>query len=158
MPFPSGSGLIGIMKHSIFFSIVIFRNMLLQIKVGSYSNILGKMLIVNIFLLAIFIAGESEAATCVTGSCHSDLTKTKYLHGPVAAELAGGKGCVACHVPAGKACSKGSKGVFKILAPASLVCQICHARGTGTQHSIQKIDCLKCHDPHGSNKNTALNR
>ena len=111
-----------------------------------------------IIMLATILPGESEAASCLTGDCHKFLSKTKYLHGPVAAEMAGTQGCVACHVPAGKSCSSGKKGAFKPLAPASQMCKLCHARGTGTQHSTKKIDCLKCHDPHGSDKRPELTR
>lgn len=118
----------------------------------------GSLLAIALFLLPLFFAGESEASQCLTASCHTALGETKYIHGPIAAEKAGGKGCVTCHVPNGPSCKKNKKGVYKILAPASLVCQICHTRGTGTQHSRKKIDCLKCHDPHGSNKNSSLSR
>ena len=119
---------------------------------------LGKSVTVAIFILAIVLTGESEAASCLTGNCHKPLTATKYLHGPIAAEMAGAKGCIACHIPAGKLCSKGNKGVFRPLASGVKMCQICHSRGTGTQHSSKKINCLKCHDPHGSNKNAELKR
>ena len=119
---------------------------------------LVKSVTTAIFLLATVLAGESEAASCLTGNCHKPLATTKYLHGPIAAEMAGAKACVACHVPAGKPCSKGKKGTFKPLVSASKMCKICHAQGTGTQHSTKKIDCLKCHDPHGSNKNAELKR
>ena len=134
------------MKLSIFFS-----------PIHSWE-IPGKLFVAPLFFLAIFFTGEAEASKCFTGNCHADLGKTKYLHGPIAAEKAGAQGCITCHVPAGKPCTKKGKGVYKILAPASLVCQICHTRGTGTQHSMKKIDCLKCHDPHGSDKSAALNR
>ncbi|GAB4335426.1 MAG: hypothetical protein Kow0089_05130 [Desulfobulbaceae bacterium] len=109
-------------------------------------------------LASIVLAGETEAASCLTGSCHRELTAKKYVHGPVAAEQAGARGCVACHVPAGRACTAQRGGAFKPLAPATRMCQTCHSRGTGTQHSIRRIDCLKCHDPHGSDKNPELKR
>ena len=123
-----------------------------------FLYMLVKSVTTAIFLLATVLAGESEAASCLTGNCHKPLTATKYLHGPIAAEMAGAKGCVACHVPAGKPCSQGKKGAFKPLVSAAKMCKICHAQGTGTQHSSKKIDCLKCHNPHGSDKNSELKR
>lgn len=119
---------------------------------------LVKSVIAAIFILATLSAGESEATSCLSGGCHKPLTATKHLHGPVAAEMAGAKGCVACHIPAGKECSVKKKGIFKPLAPATQMCSICHASGTGTQHSTKEINCLNCHDPHGSDTNTALKR
>ena len=118
----------------------------------------SKSVTTAIFILTIILAAESEAASCLGGNCHSILKAPKYLHGPVAAEQAGAPGCIACHVPAGKPCSQKSKGVFKPLAPVTKMCQMCHSRGTGTQHSVKKVDCLKCHDPHGSDKNAELKR
>ncbi|MCL7489164.1 MAG: hypothetical protein M8357_13435 [Desulfobulbaceae bacterium] len=120
---------------------------------------LGKSAAVAILILTTAVlAGKSAGASCLTGTCHQSLTATKYLHGPVAAEQAGATGCVACHVPAGKTCTANSKGSFKPLAPSLTMCRLCHSRGTGTQHSSQQIDCLKCHNPHGSNKNAELQR
>jgi len=113
---------------------------------------------VLILISASFQAGTGWSATCLTGSCHRELATLKYLHGPVAAEQMGGKGCVACHVPAGAPCSQGRKGVFRKLAPSIQMCEVCHSRGTGTQHSNQKIDCLKCHDPHGSDRDQEFSR
>lgn len=123
-----------------------------------YRNFAGKCIAAAISLLALSLHGEAKAATCLSGTCHAEIGATKFLHGPVASEQAGRAGCVACHVPAGKPCSQGEKGVFKPLAPSAMICQLCHSSGTGTQHSTQKIDCLKCHDPHGSNKGAELQR
>lgn len=112
-----------------------------------------------LFLLPVVITSlQAQAATCLTGGCHTALATKKYLHGPVAAEAMGAKGCTACHVPAGNACSQARGGTFKPLPSAAQMCQICHSRGTGTQHSVKQIDCLKCHDPHGSDKNPELKR
>lgn len=123
-----------------------------------FVYMLVKSVTIAIFILATVLVIESEAASCLTGDCHKSLTAKKYLHGPIAAEMAGAQGCVTCHVPAGKPCSQGKKGAFKPLSPASQMCKICHAQGTGTQHSTKKIDCLKCHDPHGSDKSSELKR
>lgn len=119
---------------------------------------LSRSIPLAVFMLASLLTAESWAASCLSGSCHKPLATTKYLHGPVAAELAGAKGCVTCHVPAGKACTQKKKGVFRPLASSGKMCKICHSRGTGTQHSTKKVNCLKCHDPHGSNKSARLKR
>lgn len=78
------------------------------------------------------------------------MTKITYMHGPVAAEMAGAKACIMCHVPAGTACSATAKGIFKLKGKD--ICQGCHAKGNGTQHSQAEVEskCLKCHAPHGS--------
>ena len=125
---------------------------------GAHRLMINYLVGSTIFLIAICMSGESVASTCLSGNCHTDISAKKYLHGPVAAEKAGAKGCVACHVPTGKGCAKGKKGTFKPLAKPIEMCQVCHSMGTGTQHSNQKIDCLKCHDPHGSDKNQELTR
>jgi predicted CXXCH cytochrome family protein len=105
------------------------------------------------FMVGLFgLAGPGGAATqgCLSGACHQGLTKSKYLHGPVAAELAGAKACVMCHLPAGPACTAIAKGSFKLKGKE--ICQACHTKGNGTQHSQAEVEskCLKCHAPHGS--------
>ena len=111
-----------------------------------------------IILLAIVPALPVQAATCLSGGCHQQIVASKYLHGPIAAEQSGKKGCVACHVPTGRQCAANKAGTFKPLTPSVKMCQLCHAKGTGTQHSVKKIDCLKCHDPHGSDHGIDLQR
>lgn len=112
---------------------------------------------VRVFVVALMLGlagpvGQGEAASqgCLSGACHQGLSKFKYLHGPVAAELAGAKACVMCHLPAGPACTTNAKGVFKLKGKD--ICQSCHTKGTGTQHSQSEVEskCLKCHAPHGS--------
>ena len=110
-------------------------------------------LLVVVCLLGLFaMVGRGEAASslCLNGACHQALTKPKYLHGPVAAELAGAKACVMCHLAAGPACTATSKGSFKLKGKD--ICLTCHTKGAGTQHSQGQIEskCLKCHAPHGS--------
>lgn len=117
-----------------------------------------KLFVYPFVLLAVIVSAQAQAGTCLTGGCHSALTMKKYLHGPVAAEGMGAKGCVACHIPAGQSCTQNKGGRFKPLQAAAQMCQSCHSRGTGTQHSVKKIDCLKCHDPHGSDSNPELKR
>lgn len=98
-----------------------------------------------------FVTGGAWALQgCLSGSCHQDLTKVRYLHGPLAAEMAGAKACVMCHQPAGAKCTAGKGGSFTL--KSENLCQTCHDRGTGTQHSQSHVEakCLLCHDPHGS--------
>lgn len=98
------------------------------------------------------LAGRVDAAGqgCLSGACHQALAKPRYLHGPVAAEMAGAKACVMCHLPAGPACTATAKGRFTLKGKE--ICQACHTKGTGTQHSKSEVEgkCLKCHAPHGS--------
>lgn len=111
-----------------------------------------------LLLLASLPAASHAAASCLAGNCHKPLTETKYLHGPVAAELAGARGCETCHIPAGQPCAADAKGTFKSLPEAAQMCSLCHDRGTGTQHSTESINCLQCHNPHGSDKTPTLQR
>ncbi len=117
-----------------------------------------KCIAAGVFLAITLHAGQARAATCLNGGCHQDLIAKRYVHGPVAAEQIGARGCVACHVPAGPACDKSRPGKFKPLLPVDRMCRMCHASGTGTKHSTRKTDCLKCHDPHGSSASPTLNR
>ena len=117
-----------------------------------------KRLLSSIILLAVGQALPVLAASCLSGGCHQAISAGKYLHGPIAAEQSGNTGCVTCHIPAGRACAPGQAGSFQPLADSVRMCQACHARGTGTQHSLKQIDCLKCHDPHSSNRGPDLLR
>jgi len=87
---------------------------------------------------------------CLRGACHQDLTKAKYLHGPVAAEMAGARACEICHQPAGPACTAAKGGIFKLKGKG--LCLTCHDKGASTRHTQEQIEsrCLACHDPHGS--------
>ena len=103
-------------------------------------------------------AGPARAQNCLSGSCHQNLTKARYLHGPVAAEMAGHKACVVCHMPRGTACTASKGGVFKL--KTGKLCLTCHDKGTSTEHSQAHTDsrCLFCHDPHGSDLSPNLLR
>lgn len=115
---------------------------------------------VLLFCLATFsvAAGGAAAAGCMAGGCHQGLTRFKYMHGPVAAELAGANGCAMCHEPAGAKCSVGRGGRYRLKGKG--LCVACHAKGAGSQHSAKEIEskCLKCHHPHGSNVSQYLLR
>jgi len=109
-----------------------------------------KLVFATVFTCTLPFTVQAGAATCLTSGCHQALTAQKYVHGPIAAEQAGGKGCTACHIPAGKKCSRTQAGSFKPLAEPEKMCQVCHSRENGTQHSAEKTNCLECHDPHCS--------
>ncbi|MEN8143174.1 MAG: cytochrome c3 family protein [Thermodesulfobacteriota bacterium] len=102
---------------------------------------------------SVLVVAGADAAPgmgCLTGDCHQQLTATEYVHGPVAAEMAGVKACEMCHVPTAVKCSSRRGGKFSYKSKE--LCTICHNKGTGSQHSEEEIEvkCLKCHDPHGS--------
>ena len=101
-------------------------------------------------VVSVATAARVEAKGCMNGGCHQELTRVKYMHGPVAAEMAGVNACEMCHIPAGARCSSGKGGSYKLKGKG--LCATCHGKGTGTQHSDKEIEskCLSCHNPHGS--------
>lgn len=94
--------------------------------------------------------GAVMAKGCLTGGCHQQLTQVQYVHGPVAAEMAGVDGCVMCHLPSGPSCTAAGAGHFTLREKD--LCLICHEKGVGTQHTESEVEdkCLTCHLPHGS--------
>lgn len=118
----------------------------------------GKALLTGLLLFLVLPAAQGSTATCLTGGCHDALVDRKYLHGPVAAEQIGGRGCVACHVPDGEACSQDKGGRFRPLAAAELMCRLCHSKGATTTHTAENSQCLECHNPHGSDSGPELLR
>jgi predicted CXXCH cytochrome family protein len=79
------------------------------------------------------MAGPDTNGGCITRDCHKGMLSQKFVHGPVAVEL-----CEQCHVRTGKH-------AFRIAASGEELCYICHERGRA-----KKVNCVKCHDPHGS--------
>ena len=120
-----------------------------------------KRLIVLFFLVPVpggwpgspVLAGQG----CLSGGCHHALTEVRYLHGPVAAELAGAKGCEICHQPTGPECTPARAGSFQT---GRDICTTCHDKGTGSQHSQAEVESkyLGCHDPHGSDSSPQMLR
>lgn len=115
-------------------------------------------LIPTVLISVLLAVTQVEAGTCLTGGCHQALTEKKYLHGPIAAEQAGVTSCVTCHIPAGEECSESTPGSFKPLAPAGTMCQTCHTAGNDSLHTAENIECLECHDPHGSDTSPVFER
>ncbi|MBU0485998.1 MAG: hypothetical protein KKB30_15955 [Proteobacteria bacterium] len=111
------------------------------------------------FALLFFVSVlPAFAGGCLNGSCHKTLLESRYVHGPVAAEAAGVNGCAMCHESAGPACTADKGGKFKPFKKSQEMCQACHVKGTGSVHSDGKLDCLKCHDPHGSETSGQMQR
>lgn len=115
--------------------------------------LMGNRLVLLVFLVSslgglldgLALAGQG----CLNGDCHLALTRVRYLHGPVAAEMAGAKGCEICHQPTGEKCTPPRGGSFRTRKD---ICTTCHDKGTGSQHSQAEVEsrCLSCHNPHGS--------
>ncbi|MDH5298206.1 MAG: hypothetical protein OEV91_04235 [Desulfobulbaceae bacterium] len=93
-------------------------------------------------------SGPALAASCLDNGCHQALAARRYLHGPVAAELAGTTGCVTCHQPNGGPCTPTRPGQFSLDKKG--MCLLCHEKATGSPHTDTQSNCLDCHDPHGS--------
>jgi predicted CXXCH cytochrome family protein len=103
-------------------------------------------------------ASDAAAGSCTSSGCHKKITGAKFLHGPVAAEETGGEGCVSCHVPAGQACTAAKAGKYTYKTKKERLCLLCHERGTATQHTRTRTDCLSCHNPHQSEQSKNLLR
>jgi len=121
-----------------------------------------RILFVSILLGAILSGWQAVSALagqgCLSDGCHHDLTGARYLHGPVAAELAGVKGCEVCHLPTGPKCTATKGGSFQTRVKD--ICLTCHGPGTGSQHTQAEVQskCLNCHNPHGSETSPQLLR
>jgi len=108
--------------------------------------------------LCLFHAEEASAASCVDGGCHSSIAGAKYIHGPVAVERYTQQGCVMCHVPSGASCTVSSGGTYSYKAEKRKMCTSCHDAGTGTTHTGDRVKCLSCHNPHGSDDSSQFLR
>jgi predicted CXXCH cytochrome family protein len=93
-----------------------------------------------------------EDESCVTAKCHNQITKTKYVHAPVAA-----KACLVCHANIRK------DPPFGLVSTAVDLCWGCHKNqklsviNSKYLHKILKNEgCIGCHDSHGSNKTKYL--
>lgn len=123
---------------------------------------MGNWLMILLFLVSALGGMREEFALadqgCLRNGCHQDLVKVKYLHGPVAAEMAGGKGCEICHQPAGATCTPSKAGIFRTRVKG--ICKTCHSKLTGSHHTQTDVEakCLRCHDPHGSDTSPQMLR
>jgi predicted CXXCH cytochrome family protein len=84
---------------------------------------------------------DEPKESCITGSCHANMGKDKFVHGPVA-----GGDCDVCH-------KKKGKHKFAPITDVGKLCSECHEQLT-TQKvvhvPVKKGECTKCHDPHQS--------
>ena len=65
---------------------------------------------------------------------------------------------MSCHTPSGAACTATKAGQFGFKTKKERLCLLCHERGTATQHTKTRSDCLSCHLPHGSDQSGKLLR
>lgn len=91
-----------------------------------------------------------QQRSCVTGECHGEMGKAKYVHGPVAVGE-----CTACHIPLDeKTMYDVKKHRFKLAAKKDALCYNCHEERKDTKrvvHGPVKFGlCTACHDPHQS--------
>lgn len=79
--------------------------------------------------------------SCITGKCHADMGKGKFVHGPVAAEE-----CAVCH-------KRISKHKFEPIGDVGKLCEECHEKLNTMKvvhKPVEEGKCTKCHDPHQS--------
>lgn len=89
--------------------------------------------------------------SCISAECHVDVTKHKYLHGPLAIGQ-----CMVCHTPVPKSDHK-----FKLAEQKQSLCNLCHKpvdAGQNLHDPVQKGDCLICHNPHGSHSKAQVRK
>jgi predicted CXXCH cytochrome family protein len=79
-------------------------------------------------------------ASCITSECHSDINKTKFLHGPVNFGE-----CEPCHI------AVGNRHEFQKRPEGNALCLICHEAEAPKKvvHPPFSVDCALCHNPHG---------
>jgi predicted CXXCH cytochrome family protein len=119
-----------------------------------YKRILQAGLKLSVLLcvakLAVTTAATQEqkhsdpSKTCVSSTCHPDIVRHKYLHGPVQIWQ-----CTVCHAPL-----PGTQHKFKLVETDAKLCLTCHKQvditGEMLHDPVAKGKCLGCHDPHGS--------
>jgi predicted CXXCH cytochrome family protein len=81
---------------------------------------------------------------CSNGSCHFQIGKATYVHGPIAVSQ-----CLICHKPLSTTWH-----FFRLAHQANDLCYTCHQaekNGEDTLHvSGNDGKCISCHDPHQS--------
>ena len=90
-----------------------------------------------------------NTVSCITAKCHADLTKVKYVHGPVAEGE-----CSLCHGESKGHIKDPKKNKFKEIEDVSAACYDCHDAFEAKKfiHSpVEEGECTSCHNPHGSN-------
>lgn len=125
----------------------------------------------KIFLLCFIVsfsnllsaAEKNTPITCLTSKCHSELSKSPFLHSPLKA-----KGCIMCHelqkfAPADNLLPKDHPIVAKKMVNEQKSCNLCHVewdrkfKKLPHAHSaIDKKGCTSCHNPHGADNKHLL--
>ena len=116
-------------------------------------TIRSAMLLLFAVIALSFLARAGEAPTelepdaaCSTETCHSDITGTKYVHGPAAANE-----CTACHE------NEDDRHEFTVAYEGNELCAACHDEFEGkVAHEPVSEDCLTCHSPHGGDDKAFL--
>ncbi len=88
-----------------------------------------------------FAVEAANSPTCVTSSCHGQMGKAKFVHGPAAVGE-----CLYCHQQTGKH-------DFKPIKDVAALCYQCHARqdeGDNIHPPVKDGECTGCHDAHQS--------
>jgi predicted CXXCH cytochrome family protein len=83
----------------------------------------------------------AKSPSCVTASCHDQMGKAKFVHGPAAVGE-----CLYCHQQTGKH-------EFKAIKDVGELCYQCHIRqddGKGVHPPVMDGECTGCHDAHQS--------
>ncbi len=83
----------------------------------------------------------------ICSKCHDAKGTKEFVHGPVAAGS-----CSPCHDP------HGSRFAYFQVATGKDLCLVCHSQNLSKKHieERQNSDCVKCQDPHSSDKNYHL--
>lgn len=87
---------------------------------------------------------------CMESGCHAQLRQTRWVHGPIAVGA-----CQTCHLEDGPA----EKHRYKPAREKEARCSFCHPlpEPKRIRHEpFVKLDCPKCHDPHGGENKTFL--
>jgi len=96
----------------------------------------------SIIFFSSWTYGESKTkASCITGSCHAQMGKEKYVHGPVAV-----MDCFFCHKEIGKH-------KFAPIKEVRSLCYNCHDpvdTKNAVHQPVKEGNCTKCHNPHQS--------
>jgi predicted CXXCH cytochrome family protein len=105
------------------------------------------LLFVLLYPVTVIRAEEQKhsdpSRSCVSSTCHADVVKHKYLHGPLVVGQ-----CTVCHAPL-----PGNEHKFKIAEVEAKLCLMCHKRvdtAADLHDPVKEGKCLGCHDPHGS--------
>ncbi|MEW6602277.1 MAG: cytochrome c3 family protein, partial [Nitrospirota bacterium] len=89
-----------------------------------------------------------ESGTCITAQCHSNINKTQFVHGPVAAGQ-----CRVCHGEASKHPGDPKQYRFPTIVDINTTCFSCHEKFPQKKFIHSAVDsggCTSCHGPHGS--------